>query len=34
MDIAEKKNIKFSFTSGIDHLEIFFDRDKIEKILF
>jgi signal transduction histidine kinase/DNA-binding response OmpR family regulator len=34
MDIAEKKNIRFSFSSEIDSLEIFFDRDKIEKILF
>jgi len=34
MDVAEKKNIRFSFTSDIDNLEIFFDRDKIEKILF
>lgn len=33
-DIAEKKNIRFSFSSDIDSLEIFFDRDKIEKILF
>ena len=33
-DIAEKKNIRFSFSSNIDHLEIFFDKDKIEKILF
>jgi signal transduction histidine kinase/ligand-binding sensor domain-containing protein/DNA-binding response OmpR family regulator len=34
MDIAEKKNIRFSFTSDMDSLEIYFDRDKIEKILF
>jgi signal transduction histidine kinase len=33
-DIAEKKNIKFSFSSNIDSLEIYFDKDKIEKILF
>ncbi|MFL5748495.1 MAG: two-component regulator propeller domain-containing protein [Niastella sp.] len=33
-DIAEKKGIQFSFSSGIDHLEIYFDRDKVEKILF
>ena len=33
-DIAEKKNIRFSFSSDIDSLEIFFDKDKIEKILF
>ena len=34
MDIAEKKNIRFSFSSNIDSLEIYFDKDKIEKILF
>ncbi|MEO6721071.1 MAG: two-component regulator propeller domain-containing protein [Ferruginibacter sp.] len=34
MDVAEKKNIRFSFTSDVDNLEIFFDRDKVEKILF
>ena len=34
MDIAEKKSIQFSFSSNIDSLEIYFDRDKIEKILF
>jgi DNA-binding response OmpR family regulator/nitrogen-specific signal transduction histidine kinase len=34
MDIAEKKKIKFSFSSTIDKLEIYFDKDKIEKILF
>jgi signal transduction histidine kinase/ligand-binding sensor domain-containing protein/DNA-binding response OmpR family regulator len=34
MDIAEKKNIRFSFSSNIDNLEIYFDKDKIEKILF
>ncbi|NLR77144.1 hybrid sensor histidine kinase/response regulator transcription factor [Chitinophaga eiseniae] len=33
-DIAEKKKIQFSFLSNIDHLEIYFDKDKIEKILF
>lgn len=33
-DIAEKKKIRFSFSSNIDHLEIYFDKDKIEKILF
>jgi signal transduction histidine kinase/ligand-binding sensor domain-containing protein/DNA-binding response OmpR family regulator len=33
-DIAEKKGIQFSFSSGIDHLEIYFDKDKMEKILF
>jgi signal transduction histidine kinase/ligand-binding sensor domain-containing protein/DNA-binding response OmpR family regulator len=33
MDIAEKKNIRFSFSTNIDRLEIYFDKDKIEKIL-
>jgi len=33
-DIAEKKKIRFSFASNIDSLEIYFDKDKIEKILF
>ncbi|HEV8285146.1 MAG TPA: two-component regulator propeller domain-containing protein [Chitinophagaceae bacterium] len=34
LDIAEKKKIQFSFSSNIDNLEIYFDKDKIEKILF
>ncbi|WP_143306538.1 hybrid sensor histidine kinase/response regulator transcription factor [Chitinophaga vietnamensis] len=34
VDIAEKKNITFNFSSTIDSLEIYFDKDKIEKILF
>lgn len=34
MDIAEKKNIRFSISANVDHLEIYFDKDKIEKILF
>jgi len=33
-DIAEKKGIQFSFSSNMESLEIYFDRDKIEKILF
>ncbi|GAA3954949.1 two-component regulator propeller domain-containing protein [Chitinophaga oryziterrae] len=33
-DISEKKNIQFSFSSDIDSLEVYFDKDKIEKILF
>lgn len=33
-DIAEKKKIRFSFAANIDSLEIYFDKDKIEKILF
>jgi signal transduction histidine kinase/ligand-binding sensor domain-containing protein/DNA-binding response OmpR family regulator len=34
MDIAEKKHIQFSYSSNIDSLEIYFDKDKVEKILF
>lgn len=34
MDIAENKKIQFSFSSNVESLEIFFDKDKIEKILF
>lgn len=33
-DIAEKKGIQFSFSSNADSLEIYFDKDKVEKILF
>ncbi|WP_343691577.1 two-component regulator propeller domain-containing protein [Chitinophaga sp.] len=33
-DIAEKKKISFSFSTNIDSLDIYFDKDKIEKILF
>ncbi|MFL9484345.1 two-component regulator propeller domain-containing protein [Chitinophagaceae bacterium LWZ2-11] len=33
-DISEKKKIAFTFSSNVDELEIYFDRDKIEKILF
>jgi signal transduction histidine kinase/DNA-binding response OmpR family regulator len=33
-DIAEKKSIRFSFTSDVESLEIYFDKDKVEKILF
>ncbi|WP_162915503.1 hybrid sensor histidine kinase/response regulator transcription factor [Paraflavitalea soli] len=33
-DIAEKKGIQFSFSANIDKLEIYFDKDKMEKILF
>lgn len=33
-DISEKKGIHFSFNSNIESLEIYFDKDKIEKILF
>lgn len=34
IDIAEKKGIQFSFSSNVSSLEIYFDKDKIEKILF
>lgn len=34
LDIAEKKKIQFSFNTDIDHLEMYFDKDKIEKIMF
>lgn len=34
MDVAEKKEIQFSFASNVESLEIYFDKDKIEKILF
>lgn len=34
MDIAEKKQIMFSCSSNIASLEIYFDRDKVEKIFF
>jgi len=33
-DIAEKKNISFDFHSNVSSLSIYFDRDKIEKIMF
>jgi DNA-binding response OmpR family regulator/nitrogen-specific signal transduction histidine kinase len=33
-DISEKKKIQFTFSSNIEELEIYFDKDKIEKILF
>ncbi len=33
-DIAEKKHIRFSFSSNVELLEIYFDKDKMEKILF
>lgn len=32
-DIAEKKKIQLSFSSAISSLEIYFDKDKVEKIL-
>jgi signal transduction histidine kinase/ligand-binding sensor domain-containing protein/DNA-binding response OmpR family regulator len=33
-DIAEKKNISFSFSGSLDSLYTFFDPDKIERIVF
>jgi DNA-binding response OmpR family regulator len=33
-DLAEQKNIRFSFQSDIDQLYCTFDQDKIERILF
>jgi signal transduction histidine kinase/ligand-binding sensor domain-containing protein/DNA-binding response OmpR family regulator len=33
-DLSEKKNIGFAFHSTIDSLEMIFDQDKLEKILF
>ncbi|MEI9922120.1 MAG: two-component regulator propeller domain-containing protein [Bacteroidota bacterium] len=33
-DLSEKKNIGFSFHSTVDSLEMIFDQDKLEKILF
>lgn len=34
LDLAEKKRIQFSFSTNTEHLEIYFDKDKLEKILF
>ncbi|MGB3006640.1 MAG: two-component regulator propeller domain-containing protein, partial [Chitinophagaceae bacterium] len=34
IDIAEKKTIQFSFTTDLDKLEMYFDKDKVEKIMF
>ncbi|MBO9564235.1 MAG: response regulator [Niastella sp.] len=33
-DLSERKHINFSFSSTVQHLEAFFDADKIERILF
>ncbi|MEX6688036.1 two-component regulator propeller domain-containing protein [Danxiaibacter flavus] len=33
-DLAENKNIQFSYTSNCNHLNTSFDHDKIERILF
>ncbi len=32
-DVSENKDIKFSFYSNVNKLKVFFDRDKLEKIL-
>jgi signal transduction histidine kinase/ligand-binding sensor domain-containing protein/DNA-binding response OmpR family regulator len=34
LDVAEKKKIQLSYAANVDSLEIYFDKDKIEKILF
>jgi signal transduction histidine kinase/ligand-binding sensor domain-containing protein/DNA-binding response OmpR family regulator len=34
IDLSEKKNITFSFDSNVPSLEMIFDQDKLEKILF
>ncbi|HEX6431762.1 MAG TPA: two-component regulator propeller domain-containing protein [Niastella sp.] len=33
-DMSERKNIQFTFKTCIDRLDAFFDRDKMERILF
>jgi signal transduction histidine kinase/ligand-binding sensor domain-containing protein/DNA-binding response OmpR family regulator len=33
-DISEKKDIKFFYTSELSSLEAYFDKDKLEKIIF
>lgn len=33
-DMSERKNIQFTFKTGIDRLDAYFDRDKMERILF
>lgn len=33
-DLSEKKDIRLGFHSTLDHFETFFDKDKLEKILF
>jgi len=34
VDLAERKKIQYSFSSNVESLQIYFDRDKMEKILF
>ncbi|WP_205513588.1 hybrid sensor histidine kinase/response regulator transcription factor [Longitalea arenae] len=33
-DLSERKNIQFTFKSGVERLDVYFDRDKMERILF
>ena len=33
-DMSERKHIQFTFKTCIDRLDVFFDRDKMERILF
>ncbi|HOT14834.1 MAG TPA: two-component regulator propeller domain-containing protein [Bacteroidales bacterium] len=33
-DYAEKHNIKFSFESNVEHLNVWFDADKLEKVIY
>lgn len=33
-DLSEKKDIKLTFHTNLEHFETFFDKDKLEKILF
>jgi len=33
-DLSERKNIRFTFKTTLDRLDAFFDRDKMERILF
>lgn len=33
-DVSEMKNIDLTFTTNVEHLVTFFDKDKLEKILF
>jgi signal transduction histidine kinase/DNA-binding response OmpR family regulator len=33
-DLSEKNNVRLEFHTSVEHLETFFDQDKLEKILF
>ncbi|MDF2191264.1 hybrid sensor histidine kinase/response regulator transcription factor [Paraflavitalea sp. CAU 1676] len=33
-DLSERKHINFSFSSTLQHVEVLFDHDKVERILF